>query len=459
MKYGTLPIIGALGFMAVSATGCLDMSFPTPQRVVGESCPSKYAKTTQCADGEECVELSDGTICVKIKLDLGGGNGPNCLAGYVTVSDTESEMSKCVDEDSENPDESEYYSCAAGNFPGRKCRKIPEESANSTVVVHEGQMCTKAQLELDGKSLRIHIIDVGQGDAIWIQTPTGQNILVDSGDLGLYGKTAGGPIVADYLEFHDFTPGMSFDAVILSHPDSDHYGGMAYLFRSLYNVNAYIDPYDPTRSSEINASYATWVDVVKGRVDGANIIAPAEQFYKTGDKMDFFGSDVEATYITSSKNMASADNRNSTSIIFKISYAGRSMLFTGDSEKTREGAAVKIAQENPDLVGSNFLKVCHHGSESNDSSSTSFLNAVWPDTIERSARGAYISSGRYAFSGRYLPYEEVVSRLFNYMPQENVFSTNAGDGAKDEDEAVRDDNILIVIKPDGSYYSCYSGVN
>ena len=157
--------------------------------------------------------------------------------------------------------------------------------------------------------------------------------------------------------------------------------------------------------------------------------------------------------------MATSNNRNSMSIIFKISYAGWSMLFTGDAEATQETRVVQIAGEKgADLVSSNFLKVCHHGSD-NGSSTAPFLDVVWPDSIERDKRKAFISSGRIAYSGTYLPSQKVVDRLYTYIPDDNLYSTAAGDGEKEERDATRDDNILIVIKPDGSQYSCYSGVN
>lgn len=460
-KFGVLPFIGVIGAISVGMTGCLDMEMPVPSFQSGPKCPESFTKlmtADACPAGEECQTLADGTICIKRKVSLGGGNGPNCPAGYVTLAATTGE-SACEFDETKELDDKQYY-CTEGTIAGRYCRKIPEDSEKSTVVVREGQMCTANQLVLDDKSLRIHVIDVGQGDAIWIQTPTGQNILVDAGDQGLFNKTNGGIIIADYLAFHDFPEGSTFDAVFVSHPDSDHYGGMKYLFESRYNVKAYIDAADPARADDFSGTYKAWVTTVQGRVQD-KIYAPAEQFFKPGDAMPdaFFGPEVEARYVVSNKTMVTNNNRNSMSIIFKISYAGWSMLFTGDAEATQEARAVQIAGEKGvDLVSSNFLKVCHHGSD-NGSSTAPFLDVVWPDSIERDKRKAFISSGRIAYSGTYLPSQKIVDRLYTYIPDDNLYSTAAGDGEKEESDATRDDNILIVIKPDGSQYSCYSGVN
>lgn len=455
MKFSIIPGIVA-GISVVALTGCLDMSMPQVEGNSVAKCPATYGKHlgTECPDDEGCLTLDDGTICVKYKVVIGGGNGPNCAAGYVTVSD--SELGHCrEDKPDEDPNDGTYY-CELGNL-GRYCRKVPDESPESLIVAHEGQTCLEYQLSDNPDTLRIHVIDVGQGDAIWIQTPTGQNVLVDAGDAGYMGKTAAGPIIADYLAFHDFPEGSTFDAVVLTHPHSDHFGGMAYLFGSRYNVNYYIDPMELDTKENVPNSYKDWISTVKRRVAAENIYMPAEEKFKAGEEMPnlFFGPNIKAEYFTSSKTLLS-NNNNSASIVFKITYAGRSFLFTGDAEAAQELKAVQAGKDGV-TVASNFLKVCHHGSET--SSSPAFLNAVWPDSVPEAERAAFISSGRYEFSGTTLPRESIVNALLKYIPVTNLYSTNAGDNDKDEDDAIRDDNILIVVKSDGSYYSCYSGVN
>ena len=462
MKLGILPFIGAMGAAAAIMTACLDMDMPRPPTEIGPKCPELYSvlmTSDTCPEGEDCQTLADGTICIKRKVVLGGGNGLNCKAGYVTLGTNLSELACEFDENKELGNKN-YY-CTEGAVAGRYCRKIPEDSEDSTIVPREGQFCTTQQLQPDAKSLRIHIIDIGQGDAVWIQTPTGQNILVDAGDQGLFSKTDGASIIADYLEFHGFPEGSAFDAVFVSHPDSDHYGGMKKLFASLYKINAYIDPTDPNSANDISTAYGGWVTTMKSKVPAESIYAPAEDFFEPGDAFpeSFFGPEVDARYIVSSKTMASGGNRNSMSIIFKVSFAGWSTLFTGDAESVQEGRAVQLASEKgEEFLSANFLKVSHHGSD-NGSSTVPFLKAVWPDSIAKEKRAAFISSGRVAYSGTYLPSPAVVGRLSYFVPDENVFSTSAGDGEKEEEDAVRDDNILIVVNPDGTQYSCYSGVN
>ncbi|MCL2325800.1 MAG: MBL fold metallo-hydrolase [Proteobacteria bacterium] len=448
------------GFFGIAALGCLDMSMSDPKPPSsGDSCPEGYLKLSYstCPSGQTCKTLPDGTLCVaRLNVDSSGGDGPNCRAGYVTVS--ASEAQNCwfpEDPDGEELSE-ERFVCREGNFAGRYCRRVPPERDDSLISVLAGQRCTEAQRNPDRDTLRVHVIDVGQGDAIWIQTPTGQNVLIDGGDGGFFGRTSAGPIISDYLEFNGFPRGSQFDAVFLSHPHSDHFGGFSWIFSENsggYRLLNYIDPMEPNTTQDVSASYKSWLSAVKSKVSADRLYMPAEEKFSVSSVMpaDFFGPNVTAEYVVSNKSPGS--NPNSASMIFRISYAGRAFLFTGDAEARQEMEAIEKA---PEMIVTNFLKVCHHGSET--SSSTGFLDAIWQG-IAFADRGALISSGRMAYSGTYLPSGNIVGRLRTMVPEKQLLSTSAGDDGKSQGDEYRDDNILVVVKPNGDFYACYSGTN
>lgn len=453
--------------LGLTVCGCLDTELPTSQTVERYICPSGLVPAapvvTECPadmEAEDCVVLANGDICVKRMVDSSGGAGHNCEAGWITVSDSEF-GSICV-ESEEDVVENETYYCKLGEVQGRYCRKVPDEEYDlSKTAVLGGQRCTEDERYPPENTLRIHVIDVGQGDALWIQTPTGQNVLVDAGDGGAYGKTSAGPIITDYLAFNGFEKGSKFDAVFLTHPHSDHFGGMATIFgKSGYEIKNYIDPMSLNTAIEVPSSYKSWITQMKKMVDEKHIYMPAEEKFEVGGAFptEFFGPNITTEYIYSKEN--NEGNPNASSIIFRIEFAGRSMIFTGDAEQAQEIAAINSVSD----LTTNFLKVCHHGSTT--SSDPRFLHALW-DGIPIEDRAAFISSGREDFSGVTLPRTEVVDCLklgtcnngTPFVLEENLFSTEAGDYNKKEDEAYRDDNILIVVYPNGNYYACYSGTN
>lgn len=425
-------------------------------------CENWQYKTESCGKGYRCkagqcympeTETEDPVTPPAGTTDA--VDGLNCPAGLISASETEAK--RCVMDKSEKLSEDEFY-CQSGAIDGRYCRVVPEETGDSIISVQSGQYCTAAQLNPGSDTLRVHVIDVGQGDAIWIQTPTGQNVLIDGGEGGAFGATSAGPIVRDYLTFHGFKPGSKFDAVFLTHPHSDHYGGLPHIFNH-YGMKNYIDPMALHTTEDVPSGYLNWIEKVEGMLEADNIYMPAEAKFKTTAQMPkkFFGSEISAYYITSSQKLTNASgkdqNENRASLIFQLNYAGRSFLFTGDAEAEQEANAVKAS---PKRVTSHFLKVCHHGSTT--STTTSFLDAVWSN-IAKNERAAFISSGRKSFAGTTIPAASVVNRLTSYLDASQLYSTSAGDDNKIESEAYRDDNILVVVKSDGSYYACYAGPN
>jgi len=205
--------------------------------------------------------------------------------------------------------------------------------------------------------LNVYFINVGQGDSIYIELPGGKNALIDGGPS----KTA--PALAKFLSDKKVT---NIDQVVLTHPHSDHYNGLGYVF-SNYTVGNFYD-------TRLDNKGATGDDTVRAQVKalGINTIYPA-----AGDHLNWSsapGLDIKVFNACSEAMSSSNSNEvNNCSITFKLTYQGSSILFTGD---TQNDAEARLVAKYGSELKADVLKVGHHGSKY--SSTEIFLNAVRP---------------------------------------------------------------------------------
>ena len=203
--------------------------------------------------------------------------------------------------------------------------------------------------------MELHVIDVGQGDALALRTPRGRWIVVDAG-RAWSGGDAGRSTVVPYLRAR----GGAIVAFVLSHPHMDHAGGAASVIRAT-RPGLYLDPGFPGASG----SYLESLDAARATGARWERIRPGESLSIDGMTLEFLAPDSSWT--------ASLDDANLASSVVRARYGRVSFLLTGDAEAPEE--EWMLGHDSLALAAS-VLKVGHHGSIT--STTPAFLRAVHP---------------------------------------------------------------------------------
>lgn len=250
----------------------------------------------------------------------------------------------------------------------------------------------------------VEFLDVGQGDSALITTPAGLHILVDGGGTVSFRKPG-----EDWRQRRDpFEVGVKtlvpllkkrgihrLDAVMLSHGDQDHIGG----------IQAVLDRF-PVGAIILNGSLAdseTMKELMRTAL-AENIpvyAAKAGQVLEPDQKTQLLFLAPEDELLTS--QFPYTKDQNTRSLVFRMTIDGVSFLFTGDMDAKAERQILEkqSKQENKSLqLQSDILKVAHHGSKT--SSTQEWLNQVQPAV-------SIISAGRSNLYGH--PNSGVVERL------------------------------------------------
>lgn len=223
--------------------------------------------------------------------------------------------------------------------------------------------------------LKVHFIDVGQGDSALVQLPSGQSVLIDAGDGGAAEK------VVRYLHDQDIT---KIDHLIATHPHENHIGGMIYVLKQFPVGKVYMPKVGHT-----SRAYQTFLTTIQEQ--GLKITEA-----KAGVTLDM-GAGITASFVA--PNNDSYGNLNNYSAVLSLTYGATTFLFTGDAEALAESEML-LAQHD---LASDVLKVGHHGCET--STTDGFLRAIFPSI-------AIISVGKGNDYGH--PADSVLDRLESY---------------------------------------------
>lgn len=212
------------------------------------------------------------------------------------------------------------------------------------------------------RNLKVVFLDVGQGDAVYIRTPQGYDILIDGGpDNSVLYR------LPRHMPWWDHT----LDLVVLSHPDADHLAGQIGVLER-YRVGRIIE----TGVIKDNLVFNEWRSAVLKNDIPVYLASRGDRFVVGKDIfLEVLSPSIELIEQTNTQSAmrATQDSKlNNTSLVVRLVYGESEFLFTGDIEEEAEHALVLLRVE----LGSDVLKVAHHGSRY--STTADFLQAVHP---------------------------------------------------------------------------------
>lgn len=207
--------------------------------------------------------------------------------------------------------------------------------------------------------LSVAFLNVGQGDAIFIESPTGTQVLIDGGkDRSVLREL---PKVMGVFD-------RSIDMIIATHPDADHIGGLPDVFERYAVKNlllsgrlaesGYANRFAESAENEKNLSFLE---------------------AKPGMRVHL-GGGVYLDVLHPSGAIEKMRETNDASVIVRVVYGNTAFMLTGDASAWVEDM---LASEHGSQLASTVLKAGHHGSKT--STSPLFLEVVQPETVVISA--------------------------------------------------------------------------
>lgn len=196
------------------------------------------------------------------------------------------------------------------------------------------------------QNLIVHFIDVGQGDSILLETPSGKNILIDGGPPEASNK------VIKYLKARKVE---KLDLLVATHPDMDHIGGLPKVMRT-FDIEQVMD----SGKLHTTNAYVKYMNEIK-RQEISLRLAKVNESIEVDPLLDIHVLNSYGRY----------KNNNQSSIVLKVTYDQISFLLMADVERKQEQQMASDYYLEADIV-----KIAHHGSKT--SSSLSFLEKVNP---------------------------------------------------------------------------------
>jgi len=201
-------------------------------------------------------------------------------------------------------------------------------------------------------ALSVSFLDVGQGDAIFIESADGVQILIDGGADGSVLREIG-----KKMPLWDRT----IDAVVATHPDKDHIGGLVDVFER-YEVRHFIEP-------GVENDTTPTLALMRAVQNESGVLTAIA---RRGMRLQL-GNDAYADILFPDRDVSKVET-NTGSIIIRVVDGDTSFLLTGDAPSSVEKHVITLGD-----IESDVLKAGHHGSKT--SSSEEFIRAVAPSYV------------------------------------------------------------------------------
>jgi beta-lactamase superfamily II metal-dependent hydrolase len=194
-----------------------------------------------------------------------------------------------------------------------------------------------------GDELRVHVLNVGQGDSILIIAPGGKTVLVDAGGPGT------GRVVLDAMKRYGLD---HIDLMVATHAHADHIGGADEVMRRT-KVTTVLDSRVPSSTK----NYEDFLAAIEKT--GAKYVpaSPGQRFDLGGNAALSVLAPVQP-FFTKNQLRSGANEPNANSIVMRLEYGDFSMLLTGDAEAETEERLMSAGAN----LSARVLKVGHHGS-------------------------------------------------------------------------------------------------
>lgn len=222
--------------------------------------------------------------------------------------------------------------------------------------------------------LTFAVLDIGQGDALYIESPTGTQVIVDGGPGNNLLKA-----LPKVMPFYD----RSVDMIVVTNPDSDHYEGFI-KFLDKYKVEKVLEP----GTTNAYPAYAVFENKVKQK----NI---SKTIARRGQEIDL-GGGAYLQILFPDRNVSEV-SPNTGSIVMKLIYGDTSVMLQGDSISNIEQYLLEL---DGDYLKSDIFKAGHHGSRT--SSVEEYVAKVSP-------KWTVISSGKNNSYGH--PHKETLATM------------------------------------------------